>query len=522
MKALSKSEYLMFLKHPAWLWLKRHDKSKLPEPDANQQAIFDAGNLFERYAEARFKNIQRVGFENYQQYTSMPKRTQELLKNAKTITQARFEADFDEHHKITCITDVIEKVSSNVFDLYEIKSSTKVKPEHIEDLAFQVVVLESMGYRVRKIGVIFCNNRYTRNGEIDPLEISVLKIVSSEVRSKIEGCKKSIAQAFECIEQANMPDPTPRRAKLGSFWEWLQIYTTLQPESDNYSIYKLAQIKPDQLGQLEDMHIESMHDVPSGFLLKPVQKLQIEAVKSGKPLVKKESISNFLNNLKYPLQFLDYETLGSVIPPFDGLRPYQQLPFQYSLHVIKSPGAELEHYEFLHKLNTDPTQNLLENLKTHIKPTGTVLVWYEGFEKTCNQLLANRQPEYKDFINDLNARIADLMIPFQKGWYVDADFYGSASIKNVLPVIAPELSYKDMEISEGATAQRLWMSAVYEDKYSPQEIDKIMKDLLVYCELDTYAMVKIYEFLTSLVNSSESNPTNLNVITEAGDQLSFF
>ncbi len=508
MNALSKSEYMMFLKHPAWLWLKRHDKSKLPEPDANQQAMFDAGNLFESYAEERFDNIVRVGFENYQEYLTMPERTQKVLLTAEVITQARFEAAFTDRYKITCIVDVIKKVGENEYDLYEIKSSTKVKPEHIEDLAFQLLVLENCGYKIRNIYVIYCNNQYVRQGQIDSAELTVSQNVTEMVRSRLEFCKKATKEAFECIELNEMPDPTPRRTKLGAFSEWLKIYLSLVPQNDKYSIYKLAQAKPEQLGQLEDMHIESLNDVPSGFLLKPVQKRQIEATKLGQVVVDQIKIENFITKLQYPLYFLDYETLASVVPPFDGLKPYQQLPFQYSLHVIDSPNGELKHYEYLHTLETSPVQELLKHLQDQIGTHGTVLVWYEGFEKTCNDLMGKLEPEYASFLQAVNDRVVDLMIPFQKGWYVDADFYGSASIKNVLPVIAPELSYKDMEISEGASAQRLWMSAVYDNAFSGEEKDKLMKNLLAYCELDTYAMVKIFEFLLAFINNEEASGTD--------------
>ena len=151
---------MMFLKHPAWLWLKKNDKKKLPEPDANLQALFDAGNLFEDYGEARFDKIDRIGFDSYDQYLSMPARTQKAIdEGSEILSQGRFETSFDDQ-KITCIVDVIQKVGIKTFDLYEIKSSTKVKPEHIYDLAFQTVVLEKAGYKVRNVFVIYCNNLY--------------------------------------------------------------------------------------------------------------------------------------------------------------------------------------------------------------------------------------------------------------------------------------------------------------------------------------------------------------------------
>lgn len=498
---LSKSEYIMFLKHPAWLWLKRHDKKKLPEPGANLQAMFDAGNLFEGYAEKRFENITRVGFENYQQYLDMPARTQQALAGGTTVlSQGRFEADMGDY-SITCIVDIVKKVEDKVFDLYEIKSSTKVKPDHIEDLAFQVLVLESAGYTVRNVSVIYCDNNYVRQGDIDIDKLTISEDVTTQVRSKLESTRRNVVSAVKTISQPDVPDMTPRRAKLGGYKEWLDIFLSINPVDDKYSIYNLAQISAEQLGNLEDMHISKIVDIPDDFNLKPVQKRQIEATRLGEPILDPNKITKFISKLEYPVYFLDYETLSSIIPPFDGLKPYQQLPFQYSLHILSSPDADLEHLEFLHTLETNPLPELVSHLKNDIGDSGSVLVWYEGFEKSCNELMANMMPEHKEFLLSVNERVVDLMIPFQKGWYIDKDFMGSASIKNVLPVIAPDLSYKDMDISEGATAQRLWMEAVYTDKNSEAEKTKLMESLRAYCELDTYAMVKIFEFLLAISQS---------------------
>lgn len=515
MITLSKSEYLMYLKHPTWLWLKKHDKNKLPEPDANLQAMFDTGNLFETFAEKRFEDIARVGFENYQEYLSMPDRTKEVMAGGATVlSQARFEVDFKPvvNTKLTCICDVIERIDDTTLDLYEIKSSTKVKPEHLADLSFQLTVLELAGYTVRNIAVIFCNNQYTRQGEIDPLQLATHQDVTRQVFELQAHTKRNIEAALQTCLQEEMPDPTPRRVKMGAFKEWMQIYQLIKPVEDKYSIYNLYSPAPEQLGQLEDMHITNITDIPSDFHLKPKQSWQVEATKLGEPLIDQNRIKNFLDTFTYPLYFLDYETLSSIVPPFDGLRPYQQLPFQYSLHILDKPDGNLQHKEFLHSLETCPIDPLLEQLQSDIDEIGTVLVWSEGFEKSCNDLMGQMRPEYATFLEGVNTRVKDLMLPFAKGWYKDKDFFGSASIKKVLPVLAPELSYGDMDISEGATAQRLWMQSVLDGAGSEEEKNKLMEQLRAYCELDTYAMVKVFEFLVAItkgesVQTSSADPT---------------
>ncbi|MBP9827039.1 DUF2779 domain-containing protein, partial [Candidatus Saccharibacteria bacterium] len=227
-----------------------------------------------------------------------------------------------------------------------------------------------------------------------------------------------------------------------------------------YSIYDLASPGTSRLAQLEHKSITLLADIPDGIEVTDKQALQIKATKTNAPLIEYKKIARFLDGLNYPLYFLDYETIGSLVPPFEGMRPYQQLPFQYSLHILESPNGELIHREYLHTKKTNPAPELAASLRDDIGPVGTVLAWYADFEMGCNNMLADILPEHAAWLTKLNQRVQDLMLPFSSGWYVDKDFYGSASIKKVLPVLVPELSYKDLDIQEGQGAQRLWMSAV--------------------------------------------------------------
>ncbi len=487
---LSKSEYMMFLKHPAWLWLKKHDKTKLPKPDANLQAIFDAGHEFEKYAEERFSDGVQVGFDSYQEYLSMPQRTKQVLDDGtKAIFQGRFEAD-----NITCICDVIERVGDSEFDLYEIKSSTKTKPEHYPDLAFQTVVLESAGLKVRNIAVIHVNNEYVRDGEIDSIKLTAVSDATEGVRDKIEETKENIKRALEVVDSSDMPDPSPRYAKLGSLNEWMRIYKALGMEVERYSIYNLIAPGANRIGELEDLGIKLIKDIPDDFKLTTKQHAQVVATKNNKCMIDKGKIKDFLGALTYPIYFLDYETAMGTIPPYDGTRPYQQIPFQYSLHVVEKPGGEPEHFEYIHRDSDNPVPNLLKRLKEDIGPVGSVVVWYKSFEMKRNEEMGEMFPEFAEFLEDVNDRVIDLIEPFTDGCFVDKDFLGSASIKNVLPVLVPELSYKELSVQEGASAQRLWMDVVLKEKGDIDK-EKLISDLIEYCKLDTLAMVKIWMVL---------------------------
>lgn len=486
---LSKSDYTAYLKHPAWLWMKKHAKTLLPPIDPATQAIFDTGHEFEQYAEALFPGGVTLGFNDYDEYLTLPERTTQALdEGALTIFQGRFE-----HEQLTFICDVIQVVEGKEVDLIEIKSSTSAKPEHTVDLAFQMVVLEKCGYKVRNISVIHVNNQYVRNGAIDAKSITAKTDVTENVKAARDFTLQKIDEALQVMALNECPDASPLYADSKSFGEWLSIYKHLKNPKPG-SIFDLCQMDAKTLQNLQANNITLIKDIPADFVLKPKQRLQVEALHQGQPTIHTDKIKMFLSSFTYPLFFFDYETLGSLVPYFDGLKPYQQLPFQYSLHILDSPDAELRHEEFLHHDSNNPAEPLTQALISQIGDTGTVVTWNMGFEKSCNSLLGELVPEHAEHYAKLNDRIVDLMTPFSSNWYVDADFCGRASIKNVLPVLVPELSHKLLDISDGSTAQRLWMEAVLDGK-RPDEKDKILSDLLDYCKLDTLAMVEIFRVL---------------------------
>lgn len=448
---ISKSDYMLFLKHPAWLWVKKNDKSKIPPVDENTQAMFDNGHKFEPYAESLFPEGITLGFSDYDEYLSLPQRTQDAIdRGDQVLFQPRFE-----WNEFTCISDIVSFVGEKEVDLYEIKASTSAKPEHEFDLAFQTAVLEGVGLTVRNIYVIHVNNQYVRHGEIEAEKITTTTDITDKVRAKGDLTAKYMPMALDVAKSDTVPNPDPSLAKLGSKPEWLTIYENIFPPE--------PKIWPTDT----------------------------------RPVIQHEAIEQFVGELKYPLYFLDYETLMNLVPYFDGQRPYQQVPFQYSLHILRSPDAELEWREYLHRDTSDPARPLTEQLIKDVGTEGTVLVWYEAFEKSRNSELGEMFPEYKEAMEALNHRVVDLIIPFKNKWYDDPRFEGSASIKKVLPVLCPDLSYKTLGIQEGGSAQRLWMEAVLDGKRADQK-DQILADLLEYCKLDTLAMVEIFRVLQKL------------------------
>lgn len=454
MTQISKSDYIYSLKHPAWLWLKKHDPSKIPPVSDSLQAIFNQGHEFEKYAEVQFVGGVKIKFDPY---NTMARRTKDVIASgAEVVFQPKFG-----YKDFTCISDIVKFVGDNTVDLYEIKSSTGVRKDHLYDLAFQAMLLRQNGYEVRNIFVIHVDNTYVRHGEIEPAKLTKTVDVTREVAELADFTVENTKIASKIVASKTMPDPSYENLGiLGTKSDWKPIYENLFPSVT-------------------------------------------EALPSGKPEINHDEIKQFLSSFKYPLYFLDYETMMSLVPRFDGQSPYQQIPMQYSLHILHSPDAQLEHKEFLHTNKTNPACLLSTQLIKDIGSEGSVVTWNMFFEKSCNTLLGKFCPEISEAMQAINERVVDLMIPFKSKWYNDPRFEGSASIKNVLPVICPELSYQDLVINKGEQAQTIWMNTVIDGKNSEIR-EQVFADLRKYCALDTYAMVAIWQTLKESINSPKT------------------
>ena len=247
-----------------------------------------------------------------------------------------------------------------------------------------------------------------------------------------------------------------------------------------------------------DMAIYRIEDIPDPEVLKGIKRIQYDTYMAGKPEINKSEIVSMLDELAFPLYFFDYEGYVSAIPAFDGFGAYEQVPFQYSLHIMEEDGS-IDHREFLiTEPKGDITLPLIEQMTKDMVRPGTVIAWYSSYEKQRNSKLAELHPEYKEFLEEINEKMFDLMTIFSSGNYVDPAFRGSFSIKKVLPVIVPELTYKNLHISKGDQASERWEKMIASD--TPlKEKEEIKRDLLEYCKLDTFAMVRIYEFLKTLI-----------------------
>ena len=233
----------------------------------------------------------------------------------------------------------------------------------------------------------------------------------------------------------------------------------------------------------------------SGKKLTQNQKTQVELEKSQKPEIEIENIQQTLEELEYPLIFLDYETYVSAIPKVEGFSPHQHVPFQVSVHVLESEN-KLKHFEYLADNIENAPLELIEFLNETIPSKGTIISWHASFENTRNKQISEIYPEYDQFLLGLNNRTFDLESIF-KDDYRHPGFKGKTSIKKVLPVLCPDFSYKNLDIQSGTEAMENWHRIIFES-LSEEEIIKIQNSLLEYCKLDTLAMVKIFKHMLNI------------------------
>lgn len=376
------------------------------------------------------------------------------------------------------------------------KNSTEAKEIHLDDVAFQKMAFKEAGYAIGKTYLIHINNAYVRKGELEIKKLFKIEDISQDVIMLEKAIAEQAESALDTLKIKEEPDV--RILKQCSRPYECAFTNYCHRDMPANSIYSIAGgLSEAKLNKLLDEGVLEIKDIPERIIASTAGLRHYYAVKTRQVHVEKENIKRELENLNYPLYFLDYETNAPPIPMFDGYRPYQRMIFQYSLHVKESGNSKLKHFEYLARDFEDPSPKLAESLAKIIGSQGSVIAWNKTFEKGCNKEMGERYPKYAKFFESVNNRMYDLMDSFKKGYYVHHDFQGSASLKKVLPVLVQDLSYKKLNIQEGSTASNTWLEMI-DPNMSKENKDKIYKDLLDYCQLDTLAMVEILEKLEKL------------------------
>ena len=487
---LSKSSYIKGLQCEKHLYLYKHYYEEMDDLSEMQKAIFKRGTNVGELAQTLFPGGEVAASGNPPNYDEALKKTNKLISNDKeVIYEAAFQFD-----QVLAIADILVKEKEG-WKIYEVKSSTSVSETYLNDAALQYYVISNLGLKIKDFSVVYINNQYVRNGklELEKLFIkeSVLKLIlplQKTVRANIDRFKKVISQRN--IPMIDIGEHCHSPYTCGFF-----NYCRKHIPAD--SIFDFSGMHLNKKYELYKNGIIKMEDVPDNYPLNKNNKLQLNVYKSGKPVIDSKAINNFLEGLDYPLYFMDFESFQPAVPLFDNSKPYQQIPFQYSVHFKESKKSKLKHFEFIADSGIDPRIKFIEGL---LKDTnyngGDVIVYNKAFEITRLKEIARDFPKYADDIEKLIIRVKDLMIPFQKKYYYAPEMRGSYSIKAVLPALLPELSYKDLVINEGGLASIAYESLQTETDL--MKIAEIKQQLFEYCKLDTLAMVEILKKLEAL------------------------
>lgn len=476
MNYLTKSLYMSGQQCLRLLWFS--SRNQLPELSLYDQHKFAQGREFEKYVKKLFPDGIDLGNLDHGENV---KETQNLICQSKTI----FEASMV-YKDLFFKGDILE-ASADGWNLYEIKASTKVKDEYIPDLAFQKYICEKNGIKIKNCFIEYINKDYIKQGNIIPNELVLQEDITEDV-NKVDDIEENSEKYIKIIKQEKPPEVSiskkcnkPYECPLkNECWGSLPEYHVLQ--LTNWRKY--WEFFEDGILDIKDIPNDEVFSSNKDRVIK-------DAVDGNRKIINKDKIRNFLKELQYPLYYFDFETFDTAIPIFDQSRPYQKIPFQYSLH-IQDENNKVKHYDFLARRGKDPRPELLVRLEKEIGETGSVIVFNKTFEISVLKKLAEDFPKYESFIKNTINRIIDLAEPFKNFDYYNPIQKGRYSLKAVLPAITGK-DYSDLEISDGIDASmRFFYSHI---KPELNNLEKIRENLLNYCGLDTEGMIWIIEEL---------------------------
>jgi hypothetical protein len=480
MPMISKSKYLAGLQCHKLLWFYYNAKDEIPEADSAKQAIFDQGHEVGALAKKMFPDGIEVGAG----ITDLPE-TIRLTAAAVKLRKPLFEAAFSANGCYARV-DILNPVKGDTWDIIEVKSSTSVEDINLADIAFQTRVLTEAGLKIRRCFLCHVNNKFVRHGEIDPAEFFTLEDITPQIAELTRHVEEQVDEMFKTIRQKQAPEiqigrhcskpyVCPLHDRCWSFLPEASVFTLYNDRSRKYKL--LAQ------------GIHHLKDIPADVKLTDNQSIQRAALLAGKPHIDRPALAAFLGHLEYPVSFLDFETIGTAIPLFDDSRPFQQIPFQFSLHILRSENATPEHRQFLAEGTADPRPEFMRQLRDALPETGSVVTYNASFETARLKEGCELLPEFKPWLRKVTPRIVDLLLPFRGFRYYHPQQHGSASMKAVLPALTGK-GYEHLAIQEGGAASREFLRVTH-GQVTAAERRRVRQQLEEYCGLDTMGMIWI-------------------------------
>ena len=488
---LSKSRFLAGLQCLKRLYLECYHGELAGPVGTGQQAIFDTGHTVGEMARRRFPGGTLVA-ESHLEHRQAVQTTEALLED--TSVSALYEPAFT-FEGIRTRVDVLVRASIRAFDLIEVKSTASAKDEHIPDVAVQLHVVEGSGIPVGRAYLMHLNTAYVyQGGEHDPTNLFSLRDVTDEVREYVaEELPDGLFETWEALRHLDtLSIETGRHCTRPYVCPFFRHCHQAEQE---YPIRELPGLTPQGDERLRASGVRAIVDIPPNFPnLSLLQRRVRESAVTGTAFIG-EGLGERLTEIDHPITFLDFEALNAPIPIYVGTRPFQTVPFQWSLHVRESDGA-LKHNSFLGEGREDPREHLIVTLLDAVPANGSIVA-YSNYERTVLRGLAQAFPQYEEGLLALCDRLVDLH-RLVRGYYYHPGMHGSFSIKSVLPVLVRELGYDDLEIAEGRAAAAQFARSIAPDT-PRKERAAIRESLLAYCERDTEAMVRVYEALLAEV-----------------------
>jgi len=487
---LSKSRYTSGIRCEKLLWLNQFKPNEAE--DMGNEAVLENGNKIGDLARHLFgDNYILISYDKG--LGSMINDTTEALKTKNNIIcEASFAYDGN-----FCSIDILKNEEDGV-EIYEVKSSTGIKDIYLDDVTYQTWLLKKCGLNVKKSYIVYVNSNYVKHGELELDKYFVIQDVTNdllidEVDNNVKEFKNVLSSSepntdlsISCHEPYDCP--------------FFKYCTKSLPKPNVFDIGWSLPFKKKL--ELYERNIITYGDALNSNELNDKQSRQIDYyLHNLNPKVDKLAIKGLISTFTYPLYFLDFESYQDAIPQIDGTKPYQQICFQYSLHYYLEPNGKLYHKEYLSSnYNGDPMRGLCEQLCKDIPLNSCTLVYNDAFEKTRIEEMSELYPDLKDHLLNIKDNIKDLLPPFKNHEYYCKDMQGSYSIKYVLPALFsddPTLDYHNLDqVHRGTEATNAYLSLKNLNK---DEEQKLRTNMLKYCGLDTYAMVKIYEKLQDVL-----------------------
>lgn len=483
---LSKSTFLRGLQCAKSLYLYKNAIQLRDAVSPEQKAIFNRGNNVGVLAQQLFPGGTDATPAKRSDNIAAVEKTQQLINSGVEII---YEAAF-QHNQVLAILDILVK-KDNQWYAYEVKSSAKISHTYLLDASLQYWVITQSGIALEDISIININNQYIKK---DAIELNKLFSITSVKNEAL----KNQALVEEKIEASKLISANPQMPNVAIGEHCFSPYScdfmgTCWKNVPKNSVFEISGVQKAELFNLYHSGYKTVAEIPETNNLDKNANTHIQSVKKGEIKVDKEAIQRFFSTISYPLFFMDFETFMPAVPLYNNTKPYQNIPFQYSLHYKKSKDSTTEHFEFLAEQGIDPRKHFIESLLKHTETEGTIFAFDSLMERNILKGLKKDFPELSTQIDSRLSRIVDLMQPFQERSYYHPAMKNSHSIKNILHALVPDLNYSNLQISSGSIAM-----IAFEKLQTETDLFKIIQtreELLEYCKLDTLAMVKIFEIL---------------------------